>query len=106
MIASSTPCEKIPCAYLLISLPLGVYWALATTKASYFKQCLSETSQVLSIHGDGDQFTGTNRYSHWCKDKKNIHDVCIAGADHFWVNLEHELVKQVELWQNSMNFSR
>lgn len=104
MIAGSiTPPPTLPTAYLLISLPLGVLWALATTKASFFKKQPAEGYQVLSIHGDCDQFTSTTRFSQWSKNhERHIQDVCVEGADHFWVNFEQELLEKVEIWRSRL----
>jgi alpha/beta superfamily hydrolase len=99
MIANSIQCD-IPCSYILVSLPLGVMWALATTKAGFFKQHLSQNLKVLCIHGDSDQFTGLNRYKMWCKGHEDhIDDVTINGADHFWFDYESHLIKEIENWR-------
>jgi alpha/beta superfamily hydrolase len=73
-------------------------WALATTKASFFKK-QQDTKKVLCIHGDHDQFTSTNKFVNWCSNHANITDICIDGADHFWVDYEDILVEDIEIWR-------
>lgn len=96
MIANSIECTKVPCAYLLVSLPLGVMWALATTKMNEFKK--QPTHATLCIHGDHDQFTRASTFSNWCQGHSNITHICIQGADHFWYDHEPELINQINLW--------
>lgn len=100
MIANSIQCTKISSAYLLVSLPLGVMWALATTKAYYFKKQQPQADKkVLSIHGDNDQFTGLKSFTNWTLNHDHITDICIQGADHFWWNHDHELIQHIESWR-------
>lgn len=96
MIANSIECTRVPCVRLLISLPLGVMWALATTRMGEFKKQPSDVT--LCIHGDHDQFTRASTFSNWCQGHRNISHVCIQGADHFWYNLEPELISQIDRW--------
>lgn len=91
MIANTIDCTSVPCAYLLISVPLGVMWALATTRASFFKKPPHEKS--LCIYGDRDQFTRSSTFKNWCTDS-----ICIPDADHFWMNFESLLIEQVDHW--------
>jgi alpha/beta superfamily hydrolase len=102
MIASSIETTSdMDYAYLLVSLPLGVYWALATTKASFFKkQPSSSNAPVFCIYGDSDQFTGVNTYEKWLKEKQRFKAIKMEGADHFWMDFEHSLVEQVDRWRN------
>ncbi|KAI8879138.1 hypothetical protein K501DRAFT_287515 [Backusella circina FSU 941] len=102
MIASSIePTSDIDYAYLLVSLPLGVYWALATTKASFFKkQSFNSSAPVFCIYGDSDQFTGVNTYEKWLEEKQSIKAIKMEGVDHFWMNFEQSLVEQVDCWRN------
>ncbi|KAL9541367.1 hypothetical protein MBANPS3_009162 [Mucor bainieri] len=95
MIANTIDCARVPCAYLLISIPLGVMWALATTKASYFKK--PPHDKTLCIYGDHDQFTRSSRFKDWCHDA-----VCIADADHFWMDFEPLLIEQVDRWVHTL----
>ncbi|KAG2233348.1 Alpha/Beta hydrolase protein [Thamnidium elegans] len=97
MIANSIECTNLPCAYLLISLPLGVMWALATTKQHVFKK--QRPQPTLCIYGDRDQFTGTSRFLNWCQAFSNITIQCVQGADHFWFDYEQELLNHVENWR-------
>jgi alpha/beta superfamily hydrolase len=97
MIANSIVCNDVPCCYLLVSIPIGVIWALATTKASFFKKQIT-THKVLSIHGDSDQFTRLSTFTNWTQDYKNITDTCIEGADHFWLNHEQQLIDHIDQW--------
>lgn len=99
MIANSIECTKIPCAYLLISIPLGVMWALATTKASLFRK--QPTEATLCIYGDHDQFTRASTFSNWCQGHENMSLVCIKGADHFWFDYEQELINHIENWRGA-----
>ncbi|OAD06179.1 hypothetical protein MUCCIDRAFT_106744 [Mucor lusitanicus CBS 277.49] len=96
MIANTIDCDSVPCAHLLISIPLGVIWALATTKAAYFKRPPPH-DKTLCIYGDHDQFTRASRFRDWCHDA-----VCIPDADHFWMNLEPLLIEQVDLWARTL----
>ncbi|KAI9359452.1 Alpha/Beta hydrolase protein [Pilaira anomala] len=98
MIANSVECKRLPCAYLLISIPLGVIWALATLKQHVFKRAQT-TQMTLCIYGDHDQFTGTGRFSNWCQGHDNISNQCIEGADHFWFDYESQLVQHIEDWR-------
>ncbi|KAK4511063.1 uncharacterized protein ATC70_012273 [Mucor velutinosus] len=95
MIANTIDCASVPCAYLLISIPLGVMWALATTKAAYFKK--PPHAKTLCIYGDHDQFTRSSRVKDWCHDA-----VCIPDADHFWFNFESLLIEQVDQWAHTL----
>lgn len=99
MIANSIDCT-IPCAYLLISLPLGVMWALATTKQHVFKKQREEPT--LCIYGDCDQFTSKSRFLNWCKGVENISNVCVEGVDHFWFDHEQLLIEYVENWRKRL----
>ncbi|KAL7321464.1 hypothetical protein PS15m_001228 [Mucor circinelloides] len=95
MIANTVDCASVPCAYLLISLPLGVMWALATTKASFFKK--PPHDKTLCVYGDRDQFTRSSRFKDWCHNA-----ICIPDADHFWMNFESLLVEQVDRWVQTL----
>jgi alpha/beta superfamily hydrolase len=99
MIANSIdPPTSIPSAKLLVSLPLGVMWALATTKCSYFKSKAPETTKLLSIYGDRDQFTRSSTFQTW----DPVRTICISGADHFWMGFEGELIDHIEHWRTSL----
>lgn len=99
MIANSIyPPSSIPSAKLLVSIPLGVMWALATTKCSYFKNKAPETVRLLSIYGDRDQFTRSSTFQAWDLTRT----ICVPGADHFWMDFESELIDQIEQWRASL----
>ncbi|ORX53191.1 alpha/beta-hydrolase [Hesseltinella vesiculosa] len=99
MVASSIR-VSIPSAYILISYPLSVRWALAATKASYFKSQVQELltstpARVLIVHGDQDQFTSDSSYHSWLASVDDIQHQVVQGVDHFWYNQEEQLVKIV-----------
>ncbi|KAI8365439.1 Alpha/Beta hydrolase protein, partial [Choanephora cucurbitarum] len=100
MIASTMICTRVPCAYLLISIPLGVLWALATTKSSFFKQVPAiESRRILCIHGGRDQFTRSSRIQQlYPSDSVHI----IEEADHFWFDLEFSIIDKVAQWSSSL----
>lgn len=96
MIANSVdPPTSVPSAKLLVSLPLGVMWALATTKSSYFKNKGPQTVKLLSVYGDRDQFTRSSSLQAWDSSRS----VCVPGADHFWMGFEEKLIDQIEQWR-------
>lgn len=98
MIASSIQCEQVPFSYLLISIPIGVMWALATTKASFFKKKpIVEPKNILCIYGDRDQFTGVKSVQNWY-----VHGVCVEGADHFWFDFEEPLIQHIDRWRQTL----
>ncbi|KAG1441148.1 hypothetical protein G6F56_011615 [Rhizopus delemar] len=97
MIANSIECTRVPCSYLLVSFCLGVTWALATIKSSFFKTPVSDRFKVLCIFGDHDQFTSTSRYQKW-SNHQNITCLKVPEADHFWFGLEHTLINHVDHW--------
>lgn len=98
MIASSIQCDQVPYSYLLISIPVGVMWALATTKASYFKKKPTvDQKDILSIYGDHDQFTGKKSFQNWYE-----HGICVEGADHFWFDFEEPLIQNIDQWRKCL----
>ncbi|KAI8386980.1 Alpha/Beta hydrolase protein [Blakeslea trispora] len=100
MIASTMTCTHVPCAYLLISIPLGVLWALATTKASFFKQVPDiDSKHMLCVHGGKDQFTRSSRIQQ-LYPADSIH--IIEEADHFWFDLEFSIINVVAQWDSNL----
>ncbi|KAI8062144.1 Alpha/Beta hydrolase protein [Gongronella butleri] len=100
MIASSVRVESVPTSHILISYPLSVRWALATTKNGYFKEKVAELlagpERTLILHGTSDQFTGASAYDSWLASVgDNVDRRIVDGADHFWFDREPELVDLV-----------
>lgn len=102
------PQFQIEASYLLISYPLSVMWALCAFQAGSFARALTtriegdQDEKVLAIFGDGDQFTGVDRYRTWVADlsSERFHAVEVKGADHFWRDrrVKGELLEQVLQW--------
>ncbi|CEG71927.1 hypothetical protein RMATCC62417_07571 [Rhizopus microsporus] len=103
MIANSIECTRVPCSYLLISLCLGVTWALAITKSSFFKKHAPDQYKVLCIYGSRDQFTGSHRYESWCEKYSNTTCIKVPDADHFWFGYEQVLIDHVHSWHSKLD---
>ncbi|KAI8992293.1 Alpha/Beta hydrolase protein [Pilobolus umbonatus] len=100
LIAHSISCDKIPCTYLLVSMPLGVAWALTTTKQSFFKRHRDEHSKIICIYGNHDQYTSVKTYEKWTLNRTNIVPIKVEDADHFWIQKERELIDKVDIALN------
>ncbi|POY73512.1 hypothetical protein BMF94_3449 [Rhodotorula taiwanensis] len=102
------PQLRVETSYLLVSYPLSVLWALCAFQAGKFSSALrtrvggDQGEKVMAIFGDGDQFTGVDRYRTWVADLSNerFHAVEVKGADHFWRDrrVKGELLEQVLQW--------
>ena len=98
--------EGASVAYVLISYPIGVRWALAPLHGSYFERALAACvrgnadggaaashGNVFLAYGDRDQFTSAARYDAWCDALSqgaaahgapaSVHTARMT-ADHFW----------------------
>jgi uncharacterized protein len=109
----------------LISYPLSVSWALTFFHSATFDRALREVvesgkEEVLEIHGDGDQFTGVERYRARARELRQLgasassaeggeegqevrnrwKSVEVDGADHFWSEREgkERLLHEVREW--------
>ncbi|CAO3577946.1 unnamed protein product [Absidia cylindrospora] len=129
MIAAGIRENQVPTSYILISYPLRVTWALATTKTSYFKSqvnnllspppspptattatsteaCQNRQSApaVLLIFGDQDQFTGLAAYQSWVKTitSDTVQNSVIEGVDHFWMDRESQLLDEIFSWLSTL----
>lgn len=107
--ASLTPPPRGPkTSYLLLSYPLGVLWALTAFRASPFVKGLEERARseerVLLVWGDGDQFTGCERYREWAEGLRavgsGVECLEVEGADHLWGSRggKREMLEGVMRW--------
>jgi hypothetical protein len=104
---------------LFISYPLSVLWALTLFHSSTFTSGLKslvegkveeeegEGRRIMSVWGDGDQFTGVEKYRNWSKSfegaGKAWRAVEVSGADHFWggEGKREEMIGEVLRWLDS-----
>ncbi|KAI9315261.1 Alpha/Beta hydrolase protein [Dichotomocladium elegans] len=101
--ASMEPPPNIPHSYLLISYPLGVQWALATIKSSFFAHQVDRVmanENAFIVVGDRDNFTGVRSYRRWLEKQKGdrLDYVVVEDVDHFWFGKEETLVDKVNAW--------
>lgn len=56
-------------------------------------------SNVLIVHGDQDEFTGTETYEGWAAElRKNdgeFHVELVQGATHFWASRSGQRLKEI-----------
>ncbi|TFL04024.1 alpha/beta-hydrolase [Pterulicium gracile] len=112
LIASSLPLLSRPLktSHLLISYPVSVRGFLTLFRSGTYASKLSEllrdnSSRVMVVYGDCDDFTGAGRYRAWQLELEKetsatLTCVCVQGANHFWGSdrASAQLLESVESW--------